>query len=82
MNGVGANGHAPLQDFVFVLFIAIPISMRFPSLKKFGIRIRWKGVMPGEVAEWSIAPDLKSGEGKLSGSSNLPLSVFPFLISN
>ena len=36
---------------------------------------------PGEVAEWSIAPDLKSGEGKLSGSSNLPLSVIGSAIS-
>jgi uncharacterized protein (TIGR04168 family) len=30
---------------------------------------------PGEVAEWSIASDLKSDEPKGSGSSNLPLSV-------
>lgn len=29
----------------------------------------------GEVAEWSIASDLKSDEAKTSGSSNLPLSV-------
>ncbi len=29
----------------------------------------------GEVAEWSIASDLKSDEAKVSGSSNLPLSV-------
>ncbi len=29
----------------------------------------------GEVAEWSIAADLKSAEPKGSGSSNLPLSA-------
>lgn len=29
----------------------------------------------GEVAEWSIASDLKSDEVKASGSSNLPFSV-------
>lgn len=29
----------------------------------------------GEVAEWSIASDLKSDEVKASGSSNLPFSA-------
>lgn len=33
----------------------------------------------GEVAEWSIASDLKSDEAKTSGSSNLPLSVERFM---
>lgn len=33
----------------------------------------------GEVAEWSIASDLKSDEAKTSGSSNLPLSVERFV---
>lgn len=33
----------------------------------------------GEVAEWSIASDLKSDEAKTSGSSNLPLSVEKFV---
>jgi hypothetical protein len=33
----------------------------------------------GEVAEWSIASDLKSDEAKTSGSSNLPLSVEYFV---
>jgi hypothetical protein len=38
----------------------------------------------GEVAEWSIASDLKSDEAKTSGSSNLPLSVekYPNYLSN
>ena len=31
---------------------------------------------PGEVAEWSNAPDLKSGELKGSVGSNPTLSVF------
>jgi hypothetical protein len=33
------------------------------------------GTHPGEVAEWSIASDLKSDEPKGSVSSNLTLSV-------
>jgi hypothetical protein len=33
------------------------------------------GQLFGEVAEWSNALDLKSSEVKISGSSNLPLSV-------
>lgn len=36
----------------------------------------------GEVAEWSIASDLKSDEAKTSGSSNLPLSVEGMLLSS
>jgi hypothetical protein len=35
-------------------------------------------LLVGEVAEWSIALDLKSSEAKASGSSNLPLSVLYF----
>ena len=35
---------------------------------------------PGEVAEWSNAPDLKSGELKGSVGSNPTLSVFGLIL--